>query len=201
MTDWVLTGVTTESGTYDAKTCLLVSMHNPWRANLTSCVINSNNSCETRFLLVEASDDEDSCFDELEKVMLAKTSFRVRRQLARVRTHISYTWPRVANVEVTTTVYRPIPRPRRGCMRYAPPRHAYVQKSLPGGVYDCSYVAPGRRTSCIEYNLEKHQNKFGTPVPRRRASMEDEDETLVAKDKKGDHRAERMSNDSVINFV
>lgn len=167
MTDWVLTGVTTESCTYDPQLCLLTSMHNPQRALLKPCVINSNNSRRTDFILISSPGDEDSCFDELEKVMLAKASFRAHQRASRERTVIRYKWPNFTDAVVETAIRLPVP------------------------------------PTCAEYNMDKHRNKFGTPLPARRASKEGTlmDDAFIAKDKLGDRNAERTSNTSVMDFL
>ena len=82
--DFVVLGVTTESGTYDPSNCLLpLSHHNPTRKLLHTCVLNSNHQGVTRFILL---DGEDKCFDQVETVMLIKAAFLARRRAARTRT-------------------------------------------------------------------------------------------------------------------
>jgi len=175
-------------------------VHNPRRALLSRCVIISNNSRTTDFVISVRRDNEDSCFDELEKVMLVKASFLALRRASRLRTCIRYTWPNLVDVEVEKTIRRPVPHTRRGCMSYKPPRHAHIENGLPGGTYDCSFVTPPARMSSVEYNLEKHHNKFGTPIPLRCAFDADKDATLIGKDKLMD-RTERTSNDSVMDVI
>jgi len=149
-TDFIIFGVTTQIDVCDPSTCLLASLHNPHRALLSTCMLTSNHGGDTRFVLTtSASAENDDCWDDVERVLLAKAAFRNRQREQRERAdraRIKYHWrvdPKTSTIQIDVTE------------EYQPEKRK---------------VEPDSPISCMDMILQKHKNKFGTPCPARRSS-------------------------------
>lgn len=184
-TDFVIIGFTTDTCGWDRTTCLDPSLHNPKRAALCEVSITSNNKRISDFVLVESTANSADCYDDLETHLLEKSriksAFRKEREAreARSPSRIIYHWRLTAPLSVT-------------------PAKFYIERDTgdtnPGNTEDAT--SPLNDSSVQSFIMQKHNNKFGTPVPSRRVSSGWADEAPV--EGKARDREERSSNDSVM---
>lgn len=199
-TDFVLLVYTTSKGCIDPSLCLLPSLYNPRRTLLTTSTIVSNNARDTRFIIIDSEDKED-CFDDVERVLLIKAAHRQRWLRSASRTRLYFTWP---NVECPLRTEKCSSWMRRSFCRTS--FDFPVADELPSLAKACiaaaspkSVLAPmDDSQSCLSWNLKKHNNKFGTPMPARRSSK---DEIATSGNPLEPRIAPRTSSDSVIDIL
>jgi len=186
--DFVLVGGEI-GGVCDPNTCLRPSALNPWRALVTDCVITSNNQHTTAFVLVESTDN--SCFDNLERVLLEKASHRAKRVAASLCTVLKYCWPDTEPVSVEVSPKRKARPPANFDDTFDLEAEGIegtgATTTLPGGVYDCSFDEDASSTPTAAWVLDR-----GAPADVATKGVREEKMTLPPE------LRERLSNDSVM---
>lgn len=183
MVDFVLLAYSTEGDEVCPRTCLLGERYfNPRRVQAQKIWLSSNNGGVASFVLVD-SKEEASCESETKKEALRKA--RLARSKRNV---IVYSWPEVQPRLTTITLSR---QPSEDCT------------STPSSLLDetaGTTTTPRSPSQAEEINVARYNNKFGTPIPARRAT--DEQTTpLDGIPMEKTTREERTSSDSIMDTL